>query len=616
MNTDMKKIFILAFLLPMFTACEDMIETYPYGQIDDGMMEGYPNIVKGLVGYAYEQLPRGYRDIQGNRLDCLTDDAVITSMTSNEYRFATGSANSSQNPFSNIWTSHYKAIANLNQFLKDDMGYKTKYYYDEKEDYYYRRLLKGEAFGLRAYLQWELLKLWGGRGIKSGELLGFPIITDRINLDTPETDLKRNTYAECVQQIYNDCDSAMQYLPKAHRDYLLTEEEQNYKKILGTCNWGRVDKMTMYAILADMYLTYASPLFNPEGDADRWKKAAEYAYKVIEFKNEELARAKSYYSSTNKEFPMLDWFDPTTPNAVFISRRLNNGKSTSHESDFYPGGVKGKFSGNGVLGATQDLVEAFYDKYGHPVDKNSEAYKTDPYTNRDPRLEKNIFYPGSKTTFNYTFETWAGEKDEPGLPKVSRTGNHIRKMVYANLKPNDASLKSADHCKIFYRWENMLLIFAEAAFEYGKNVNQTFEGCGGLTPVEALRTLRNIYFEDNIDDTDNPYDTKDYIDIAKDDEAKFRELIHNERRLEFCFEGVRFFDIRRWNTDVQEINKPVHMIEVKVTKDENGLIKTKSYETKRLEQRNFPSLYLPIPVTEIQRASNMEQNEGWDNWQS
>src|SRR5690606_40729622 len=34
------------------------------------------------------------------------------------------------------------------------------------------------------------------------------------------------------------------------------------------------------------------------------------------------------------------------------------------------------------------------------------------------------------------------------------------------------------------------------------------------------------------------------------DKDEFRELIRNERRLELCFEGFRFWDLRRWKTDL------------------------------------------------------------------
>ena len=43
---------------------------------------------------------------------------------------------------------------------------------------------------------------------------------------------------------------------------------------------------------------------------------------------------------------------------------------------------------------------------------------------------------------------------------------------------------------------------------------------------------------------------------------KMRELIRNERRLELCFEGFRFWDLRRWKAD---LNEPVYGIAGMVT---------------------------------------------------
>lgn len=145
--------------------------------------------------------------------------------------------------------------------------------------------------------------------------------------------------------------------------------------------------------------------------------------------------------------------------------------------------------------------------------------------------------------------------------------------------------------------ENMLLIFAEAANEYATTPTSPIPGCDDLTAKEALSYIRKLYF-----------DTDGYLEEAAQDKTKFQQLVHNERRLELCFEGVRFFDLRRWNTDVSAINKPIHQVEVT---NNNGV---KTYTTKELDYRNYPSLYLPIPVDEILRTENMEQNEGWDAW--
>lgn len=610
MNIGMKKIFYLMLSLS-FIACQDMIETYPNGQINDEEMLKHQEYVSGLIGYAYEQLPRDYRNIEGNRLDCATDDAVLTSTTDNVVKFATGNVNNSQDPFQTVWASSYKAISNLNRFLNDSLFAKTDFYFNPELNRVYKERLLGEAYGLRAFLYWKLLKFWGGKGISSGEMLGVPLVTKVFTPESEDYNLKRNTYAECVEQIKADCDSAYKYLPIAHRDFLV-EDLNVYKDVLGSCNWGRIDGITTRAILSDMYLTYASPLFAPDDVNKRnelYALAAYHAKEVLDFKSN-VDNVSGGFVPTNR----LDWFDPTSPNCVFVSRRAGNSDAhDSHERDFYPGG----FNGNGTLGATMDLVDAFPMENGYPITEQDGNYDKDkPFNGRDKRLYSVIFYPGSKNKENYTFETWFDEatnqlaKDAPGQPNVSRTGFHIKKMVFQDLNWADSKPIKAPHVKHYYRWENMLLNYAEAVFEYTGSASRpfTYNKKTGMSAMEAIALIRSR----NTYDNELPYVSTNpdrYLVEASENQAKFRELIHNERRIEFCFEGVRFFDIRRWNTDVAEINKPVHKISV--VKKADG---TFEYNKEEVEVRNFPSLYVPIPYSEILRADNMEQNEGWTGW--
>lgn len=589
----------------IISGCDSLLDPYPYGQVDDEEMEKFQNYVSGLVGYAYEQIPRNYRTIEGNRLDCTTDDAVLTSVNDQVVKFATGRSNNSQDPFSGIWSSSYKAIANLNIFLDDNMGLNNKYYLDPKLDEAFKKRLQGEAYGLRAFMEWRLLKTYGGRGIKSGEMLGTPIITEKVTVDSEQIYYTRSSYDKCVEQILSDCEAAYALLPLAHRDFLYTDEElRTYQGILGGCNWGRIDGITTRAILADMYLTYASPLFNPNGDMERWKKAAEYAKEVMDFKlNTDNVSGGFVWSNR------LNWFDACSPNGIFVSRRDGNTDTNdSHEKEFYPVG----FRGDGVLGATHDLVDAFPMSNGYPKEhpEGQKLYDpNNPYANRDPRFYSVIFYPGSTNKHDYTFETWFDEtsgewgKDSPGLAKVSRTGYHIRKMVYPDLDWSAANVYKGPHVKHYYRWEHMVLAFAEAANEYTKDPNSTFFG---ISPKDALKYLRSRKTYDNkviFADSDP------YLEEAAEDYETFRELVHNERRIEFCFEGQRFFDIRRWATNVNEINKPVHKINV-IKKTDGTFI----YEVQEVENREFPSLFIPIPYGDILKDDNLEQNEGWNTW--
>ncbi|MNY29704.1 SusD family protein [compost metagenome] len=77
-----------------------------------------------------------------------------------------------------------------------------------------------------------------------------------------------------------------------------------------------------------------------------------------------------------------------------------------------------------------------------------------------------------------------------------------------------------------------------------------------------------------------------------------------------CFEGQRFFDLRRWTTNLADLNKPVRMAEI--TRNTDG---TFQYELdKVVEARSYASPFLPIPYDEMLRMSNLVQNDGWEAW--
>ena len=43
---------------------------------------------------------------------------------------------------------------------------------------------------------------------------------------------------------------------------------------------------------------------------------------------------------------------------------------------------------------------------------------------------------------------------------------------------------------------------------------------------------------------------------------EFIERVRNERRVELCFEGHRFWDVRRWNLGEEYFNVPIHGMKV------------------------------------------------------
>jgi hypothetical protein len=589
-----KNILSLALAAFGLASCVDYLEPYPNGNRTTDDIWKYQDMVQGLVGQCYDVMPRNYNDNEGVYLDGATDDVVITSTTNALTRFALGSLPTSQDPFRTYWDRDYRSIYLVNLFLKDRRGYNTRFLVDRHLDSLVKNRLQGEAYALRAWFEWDLLQKFGGTA--NGQLLGFPIVLDPLDAKA-ETNLKRNTYDECVKQIVADCDSAYKYLPVAHRDFLV--KNVNDRAYAGGRYWGRMDGITTRAIKALVYLTWASPRFNPSNDVTRWDLAAQNAKEVIEFKIKTDAVTNGFNVKKG-----VNWFDPNFPGIIWASR-YNNANDVM-ERMFYPGG----FQGTGSVGATQDLVDAFPMKNGYPItDPRSKYDPANPYADRDPRFYATIFHNNAKAVkinsekTMYTFENWQNAKDAAGPAVNSRTNYHIKKMVFMGLNWSDNSINRQPHSKFFIRWEHMLLTFAEAA----NQVEGPDGGKYGMSAKDAMEYLRK---KDNTDGGKG-FDKDPYFsEVAGNGKAAFNEFIKSERRIETCFEGLRFFDLRRWTTNLTDLNKPVRM--ANVTRNSDGSFQ---YELdKVVESRSYTSPFLPIPYDEMLRMSNLVQNDGWEAW--
>jgi starch-binding outer membrane protein, SusD/RagB family len=596
-----KILLLTGIILCILSSCVDYLEPYPNGDRSYDDLWEYQGMVQGLIGQCYDNMPRNYNDDEGAYIDGATDDAVLTSSTNNMRRLAINALPSSSDPFLTFWDRDYKSIKLVNTFLKDRRGYNTRFLVDEHFNALVRSRLQGEAFALRAWFQWDLLQKFGGKGI-NGEMLGFPIITDPIEIDD-NINYSRNTYDECVKQIIADCDSAYKYLPIAHRDYLVPITAD--RAYAGGRYWGRFDGISTRAIKAMVYLTWASPRFNPGNDIARWDSAAVNAKKVIDFK---LKRDGVQTNGFNAANP-VSWVNPNFPGIVLSSRYLNS--NDAMERMFYPGG----FQGNGEIGPTQELVNSFGMANGYPINDpaNRGGYsEANPYANRDPRFYSVIFYntavarrPTGAQEVMYTFENWDGAKDKAGAsPSNSLTNYHIKKYVFMGLNWSDNNINRQPHSKFYIRWAHMCLIFAEAANHVvGPNDAARY----GLSPKAAIQYLRTRKTYDNQNGiTTDPYLTE----VANNGAIEFDKFVKNERRIETCFEGMRFYDIRRWTTDLTELNKAVHGVSIQKNADGSFTYNLNTM----VESRIYISAYLPIPYSEMLRMRNLVQNEGWDTW--
>jgi hypothetical protein len=453
---------------------------------------------------------------------------------------------------------------------------------------------KGEAHGLRALFMYYLLQAHGGWSA-DGRLLGVPILTTPQD-GVSDFKLPRNTFDSCVQQIYKDLDSAVNYLPTDFEDissvsqipakYAGKTTVSDYNRVFGAYNRQRMTARIVKGIRAKISLLAASPAFN-KGTTVTWTKAADDAAAVLDLIGGVSGMAGNgdyWYASRNAgEINAVS----AGINPKEILWRANTSTANSLETSNYPPTLYG----NGRMNPTQNLVDAFPMANGYPItDPNSGYDVTNPNNNRDPRLALYVVVNGSKMgPTGSAIYTKVGATND-GLNAIStstRTGYYMRKLLREDVNLNPTSSNTQVHYVSYIRYTELFLAYAEAANEAWGPDGRGTHSYSARDVIAAIRKRAGITQPDS------------YLSSISST-ADMRTLIHNERRLELCFEGFRFWDLRRWKENLTASAKGV-------TINANG-----TYTVNPVETRSYSDymLYGPLPYNEVLKWGFI-QNAGW-----
>jgi starch-binding outer membrane protein, SusD/RagB family len=585
MNSMFKNILLLIVVGLVFAGCKkELAPLNDNHRTLDGIYSD-PYFAEGVLMNAYTRLPtNGY-----SFNDVATDDAVTNDKLSGYSTMATGAWSSANNPMDQ-WNNSYTAIMYLNLFLQqvDTVNWSPM---NKDVRVLFRDRLKGEALALRGLFYLNLLQAHAGQSA-TGELLGVPIITAAM---TPESDFKkpRNTFDQCMQQIYTDLTAAEQYLPLDYVDIsgasqlpskYSTMAISDYNRVFGNYDKQRVSSRIVKGIRARAALLAASPAYNLQANATKWQDAATYAGTVLDLNggiNGLDPKGNLWYTSANADAVNL---------AGGIDQkemlwRGSIGTSNNLEINNFPPTLYG----NGRVNPTQNLVDAFPAVNGYPItDPASNYVATNPYANRDPRLKNYIAYNGN-TVSSKTIYTKSDAPTNDGvnvLPTSTRTGYYLKKLLREDVNANPSSASTKKHYAVHIRYTELFLAYAEAANEaWGPDGKGAFS-YSARDVIAAIRKRAGITQPDN------------YLSSVST-QADMRKLIHNERRLELCFEGFRFWDLRRWKESLTEQAKGV-------------TIYNNVYTVAPVENRQFSDFmyYGPIPYSEAIKE-NLQQNKGW-----
>ena len=568
------------------------------------------NYVHGLLIYGYNRLPY----MTTTQTDVATDDAV-TNVSGDTYRnMASGTWSSENNPMSQ-WNECKDGIQYVNLFLKYVNQVNWAPSAASKQQMFIDRLT-GEALGLRAIFYYHLIQAHGGY-TDDGSLLGVPLLTEpedgSSNYNQP-----RASFADCVQQIFKDCDKAMELLPAQYGDIddadsipskyqELGAQLAGYNLVFGNMAKNLVSGKVAAAIKAQTALLAASPAYREKSGvtSEEAAKICASVLKDIEFDVEGNIWYKNVekLASSKTIIPEILW------RADWVSA------DATQESDNFPPSLFGQ----GKVNPSQNLVDAFPMRNGYPItDSRSGFDAQDPYKDRDPRLTDDVIYNGtvfkSVVIITGTYETTTekkGHDDNINNPSTAstRTGYYLKKLLRNDAGASASSGSASQQPHIFprIRYTEIFLAYAETANEaWGPKTDGAGLGLSAYDVIKMIRERGGIGKDENGEPIGDPY-----LEECANDQAKMRELIRNERRIELCFENKRFWDMRRWQIPINESVRGVQIDKIDKDKDpEPGNLK---YTFIEVEDRKFDSYqyFGPIPNSEVLLWSQLQQNKGW-----
>ncbi|GAB6123224.1 RagB/SusD family nutrient uptake outer membrane protein [Dysgonomonas termitidis] len=563
---SLRSLYLL--IVVMLAGC-DYLNEEPLHYLQPGERFKEESQMELAVHECYYYLPNGYNDVDGSFLDAATNDAVYRIEGSGINKLARGEYTSST-PVLNIWDRCYKGISQT-FLVEDNLHYMNipKGSSVSDPDVYFetkRKEFGSEAMMVRAYLYFELLRMYGG----------VPLVKRQMELGENIKDVQRASFADVVTYIVGLCDKAAEDQPS----------------IINTTpgRWGKgaakaIKAKTLAYAASDLYhKDVKSPLHGYiQNNQDAARLAAVEAMDDF-MKYTEFGLANNYnmffWEPNNGQFKK--------EYVVYKGKPQSNGVESLL---FIP-----SLGGNGGIYPTQEFVDAFDNADGSKYVASANLDETQ-WANRDPRLNNIIIYNGSKVRTNNTIYTYTGtEQTQDGFvvvhQKSTRTGYYLKKFAnYGAVNFDNAVPGVTHHIYPIIRYADILLLYAEMMSElYGPDDARQFS-------MTAKKALDDVRMRGGIK-------TALPSNILQDD---FRQRVINERRIELCFEDQRYFDLKRWKLGVNILNSPVHGMKIVREGGNYSYQKVVVDEKRKFTQ---PMYFAPIPYDE-QLKLDIEQNPGW-----
>ena len=451
------------------------------------------------------------------------------------------------------WSGEYGYIRQANLVLEKIQEM------DLSEDAY--KKLEGQARFFRAYTYFTLIRSFGA----------VPYIDKPLELTDVEN-ITRTPKDEVYAKVMEDFDIAIANLPVQWDE----------------TNSGRITKGAAMAMKARAALYY-----------NNWQTAMDEAKKVMDLGQYEL-----YDKDNTGRYKELFWEVADGCDEFILSVQYNAPTRTHYLIGWecFP------TLGWGGLNPTQSLVDAFEDINGAPIANSTIYDSTNPFANRDPRLEVNVLHDG-ETMYGVTIKVAPlSSSGNTGIGQhgdATATGYYQQKWLDPSIDPQSTGWDMGKDWVVI-RYAEVLLTYAEAKNE--------------LSPLDpsAFDAVNQVRRRVGMPDLQNTDPTKPTYCGTQDD---LRKRIWNEWRVEFALEGgKRQWDIRRWGIAKDVLNAPFEGLRYTLVDDPNApkgdngkkcilyVGEPLKLTGSHYEDHNY---LLPIPQTEIDLNPKLEQNPGY-----
>lgn len=522
-----------------FSSCSDFLDRIPQDELSDGSFWKTSNDAKMFIGDVYRQvMPGKYNGDVDSDID--SDNAV------HGIKWAAGNVSKGiYDPADMSWSEEYKAIRACNVLLeKIDMI--------EDFDQADKEATMGEARFLRAFTYFGLIQSFGD----------VPYVESTLDLHDMDG-ITRTPVDQVYAKVMEDLDYAAAHLPAQWP----------------SSDYGRATKGAANAMKARAALYFK-----------HYDTAADAAKTVMDSGEYEL-----FDANNTGRYAELFWESQEACKEAILVRQFNAPELTHYLIGWecFP------TLGWGGINPTQSLVDAFECADGSPISESKTYDETNPFKDRDPRLEVCVLHDG-EVMYGVTVKTApiksSGSTGVAQHNDATATGYYQQKWLDPNIDPQSAGWDMGKDWHVI-RYAEVLLTYAEAKNEIS-----------GLdaTAFDAVNQIRRRVGMPELQNTDPSKPT-----YCGSQDA-LRQRIRNEWRVEFALEGSkRKWDIRRWGIAKDVLNAPFLGMKYKLVGDDECILyqgENIKLTGSKYEDHNY---LFPIPQSEIDLNPALIQNPGY-----